>query len=132
MVSGFLRASFARPSNTTGGRTVYAGPGTERDERSTEALASFVVEEQTPGGVKRLSFTQGPYETMPVATAGLTPARAFKPLPWPDGCKRAEFALSLYDLGSTLDASTSLTTIEYSSASTGFGVAIRLKDATLW
>jgi hypothetical protein len=132
VVEGCLGGSFARASNFAGQTKVHAGPGMVRGERSTEALATFVVEEQTPGGAKELSFTQGQYETSPVATTGLEPARTFKALPWPDGCKRAEYTLSLYDVRSHLDASTSLTTIEYSSAATGFGVAIKLKNATLW
>ncbi len=132
VVNGVLGKSFARPSNTAGDTKTYAGPGVTRGERSTGELATFVVEEQTRGGPKKLSFTQGEYQTTPVVTEGLKPARVLKELPWPTGCKKAEYALSIYDARSNLDASTSLTTIEYSSASTGLGVAVRLKNTSLW
>jgi hypothetical protein len=132
VVNGVLGKSFVRPSNTAGDTKTYAGPGVTRGERSTGELATFVVEEEVRGGPKKRSFTQGQYETTPVATTGLKPVRVLKELSWPTGCRKAEYALSLYDPLSNVDPSPSLTTIEHSSAYTGLGVAVKLTNTSLW
>lgn len=133
VVEDVLGRSFARASNFSGSDKTHAGPGVIRNERSTEALATFIVEEQSRGGLKVLRFVQGQYETAPVVTPGWEPVRATKPLPWPDGCRRAEYGMSLYDTGSVLSTGTQTqTTIEYSSASAGFGVAITLHHSERW
>ena len=128
-----LGRSFARASNFSGSDKTHAGPGVIRNERSTEALATFIVEERFRGGLKVLRFVQGQYETAPVVTPGWEPVRATKPLPWPEGCRRAEYGVSLYDTGSVLSTGTQTqTTIEYSSASAGFGVTITLHHRERW
>ena len=133
VVEGILSESFARASNFSGPNKVHAGPGINRNERSTEALATFIVEERSRGGPKLLRFVQGQYETAPVVTAGWSPVRSTKRLPWPDGCRRAEYGVSLYDTASELSTgSQTQTTIEYSSASAGFGVAITLRRTERW
>ena len=132
VIEGVLGRSFARASNTSGADKAHAGPGIVRGERSTEALATFVVEEQARGGPKTLRFTQGQHETVPIVAPDLTPVRELRNLPWPDGCRRAEYALSVYDTKSTLTPGETETTIEYSSASTGFGVAITLRRTETW
>jgi hypothetical protein len=132
VVEGVLGKSFARASNTSGANKAHAGPGIVRGERSTEALATFVVEEQAPRGPKVLRFTQGRYQTAPVVAPDLPPVRDVRNLPWPDGCRRAEYGVSVYDTKSKLTPGTTQTTIEYSSASTGFGVAITLKRTEDW
>jgi hypothetical protein len=45
VVEGVLGPSFAHASNFSGSDKTHAGPGVRRYERSTEALATFVVEE---------------------------------------------------------------------------------------
>jgi hypothetical protein len=132
VMEGALVRSFARASNTSGATKTYAGPGVTRGERSTEALATFVVEEKTPGGAKTIEFTQGQYATAPAAVPDWTSVREVKALPWPVGCRRAEYAISVYDTRSTLTPGTTQTTIGYSSASTGFGVAITLGRSDSW
>jgi hypothetical protein len=114
VVEGVLGPSFARASNFSGSDKTHAGPGVLRNERSTEALATFIVEEQSRGGPKLLQFVQGQYETAPVVTPGWDLVRATKQLPWPEGCRRAEYGES-YD---TRSCSTGRPDdIEYSSAS---------------
>ena len=132
VVGGVLGKSFAQASNTSGPNKTYAGPGTDREARSTEALAIFVIEEQARGGPKVLRFVQGQYETAPVIAPELTHRREVRNLSWPSGCKLAEYAVSLYDVKSILAPGTTQTTIAYSSASTGFGVAITLQRTELW
>jgi hypothetical protein len=132
VVEDVLGKSFARASNFSGTNKVQAGPGLVRNERSTEPLATFIIEEQTRGGAKTLRFVQGQYETAPVMTPGWQAVRETKQLPWPPGCRRAEYGVSLYDTRSALSTGTTQTTIEYSSASTGFGVAITLRRRELW
>jgi hypothetical protein len=132
VVEGALGRSFAQPSTTSGATKTYTGSGVIRDERSTEALATFVVEEQAPGGPKTIQFTQGQYETALVTVPDMKLVREVKALPWPDGSRRAEYLLSVYDKDSKLTPGTTQTTIQYSSAATGFGVAITLKHADAW
>jgi len=132
VVENVLGQSFAQASNVSGKNKVYAGSGVSRDERSTEALATFVVEEQSRGGPKVLRFEQGKYGTASVVNPEMTFVREVKNLPWPDRCKRAKYAVSLYDVKSTLTPGTTQTTIAFSSASTGFGVAITLKHSERW
>lgn len=133
VVEGVLGPSFARASNFSGSDKTHAGPGVLRNERSTEALATFIVEEQSRGGPKLLQFVQGQYQTVPVVTPGWDLVRATKQLPWPEGCRRAEYGVGLYDTRSVLSTGTQTqTTIEYSSASTGFGVAITLRRSERW
>jgi len=132
VVENVLGRSFAQASNTSGKTKVYAGCGMNRDERSTEALATFVVEEHSRGGPKVLRFEQGKYGTASVVSPQMPFEREVRNLPWPDRCKRAEYAISLYDVKSTLTPGTTQTTIAYSSASTGFGVAITLKYSERW
>jgi len=65
LVEDVLGRSFARASNFSGSNKVHAGPGVVHNERSTEALATFVVEEQTPGGPKRSSSYKGNMKRRP-------------------------------------------------------------------
>jgi len=133
VVENVLGRSFARASNFSGSDKTHAGPGVIRNGRSTEALATFIVEEQSRGGPKVLRFIQGNHETTPVVAPAWDLVRATKPLPWPEGCRRAEYGVSLYDTGSVLSTGTQTqTTIEYSSASAGFGVAITLRRSERW
>jgi hypothetical protein len=132
VVENVIGKSFARASNYSGSDKVHAEPGVNRNERSTEALATFVVEEQSRGGPKVLRFVQGEYETAPVVTAKVKALSKVMQLPWPDDCRRAEYGLSLYDTRSHLSTGTTQTTIAYSSNSTGFGVAITLRHSERW
>ena len=91
-----------------------------------------MVEEKTLGGAKTIQFTQGQYATAPAAVPDLTSVREVKALPWAVGCRRAEYAISVYDTRSALTPGITQTTIEYSSASIGFGVAITLKSNDTW
>jgi len=65
VVESVLHRTFARASNTAGGEKAYAGPRVIRGERSTEALATFVVTNRAsdPGptcvGWSRWSRLQG-------------------------------------------------------------------------
>ena len=77
--------------------------------------------------------------TSPRLPAGLLSAaawdlvRATKQLPWPEGCRRAEYGVSLYDTRSVLSTGTQTqTTIEYFSASTGFLAASQVVPTTRW
>jgi hypothetical protein len=132
IVNGIIDKTFAIASNASGQAKIYAGDGVERVERSTEALATLVVEELERGGKKRVYFEQGQYRTNPVVVPAYQPARPLEDLSWPRDCRRAEYAVSVYDALSVLSTGGTQTTIPYSSNISNFGTAFTLRRSMLW
>lgn len=130
-INSVIGRSFGRASDVSGDSKRYAGSGIIREERSTGELATFVVEESSEGEMA-VQFIQGDYETTVVTTTGLTQSRPKRSLPWTEGCRRAEYGLSIYDPLSEITPRSSEVAVEYSSASTGMGLLITLRNSVSW
>lgn len=130
-IDGMIGRSFGRASNISGDEKMYAGDGVVNVDRSTEDIATFVVE-KTADGLFRTSFKQGEYHTEPVETSGLRSSREQKYLPWNQGMRKVEYGVRIYDVQSHVPSGSVQVVLEYSSASTEMGIGLTIRGTEMF